>query len=108
MQSRQHLMYSGLCFREAFTLMDAHLYLQKLLGLRKTGLVVFLRRYLAKFLVYPFQIRLMFVLFQFLFELDPGNLQQMIRNIMNFWNLFLFLSRFNLSKIYIDFYYFLF
>lgn len=50
----------------------------------------------------------MFVLFQFLFELDPGNLQQMIRNIMNFWNLFLFLSRFNLSKIYIDFYYFLF
>lgn len=108
MQSRQRLMYSGLCFREAFTLMGAHLYLQKLLGLRKTGLVVFLRRYLAKFLVYPFQIRLMFVLFQFLFELDPGNLQQIIRNIMNFWNLFLFLSRFNLSKIYIDFYYFLF
>lgn len=88
--------------------MGAHLYLQKLLGLRKTGLVVFLRRYLAKFLVYPFQIRLMFVLFQFLFELDPGNLQQIIRNIINFWNLFLFLSRFNLSKIYIDFYYFLF
>jgi len=32
----------------------------------------------------------------------------MIRNSMNFWSLVLFLSRFNLSKIYRDFNYFLF
>lgn len=50
----------------------------------------------------------MFVLIQFSFELDLGNFQQMNRNNMRFWNLLLFLSRFNLTKIYRVINYFLF